>query len=176
MSWLNPNNWFSNSGGGMEDDFSADDYPGYAGLGRGEVRETVFDGGPAKTTTFGSWYDLDQGNPSGSYNWGGGPGVTGNNWANAFKAASSWNSSKGKNTPGYVSPYGMLKTPSPGVTKLGGSSIAYDPTASWWGKHQIYHHPQEQGGGGFLNKALAIGSHFAPPGVSTAMKVGSMLV
>ena len=68
-------------------------------------------------------------------------------WSDAFRAADKWNQGqKGGYTPGYMSG-GSFNWPSQGVTKVGANSHLVDPTASWWGKHQIYHHPQKQGGG-----------------------------
>ncbi len=69
-------------------------------------------------------------------------------WSDAFRAADNWNQGqKGGYTPGYMSG-GSFNWPTKGVTKVGANSHLVDPTASWWGKHQIYHHPQKQGGGG----------------------------
>ena len=160
MSWWNPSNWFNNRGGG-----GIGDHEREMMNDRGMIQETVFDGGPDTTTTFDSWKDYESGNPSGSYNWGGGPGVTGNNWANAFKAASSWNRSKGRSTPGYVNPWGMFTNPSQGVTKIGGSSVLVNPLPNW-GKYQIINHPQEKGGGigGAIGTGLGyfVGNAIAP--------------
>lgn len=86
-------------------------------------------------------------NPAGVYDNNDNDGGYKTSWSDAFRAADKWNQGqKGGYTPGYMSG-GSFNWPSQGVTKVGANSHLVDPTASWWGKHQIYHHPQKQGGG-----------------------------
>jgi len=139
MSWWNPSNWFNNRGAGGMSDGANEEF-----FDKGGWKETVIDGGPSITTTYNSMRDYDNNNPSGSYNWGGGYKSS---WSDAFRAADKWNQGqKGGYRPGYMSG-GSFNWPTKGVTKVGANSHLVDPTASWWGKHQIYHHPQKQGGG-----------------------------
>ena len=183
MGW-NP---FNRGGGGMEDDFSADDYPGYAGLGRGEIRETVFDGGPDTTTTYDNWAKYDAGQPSGSYNWGDGYKSS---WSDAFRSADQWNKAKqgGYNYPGYMS--GGPNWPNKGSTKLGNNiwsggtrignnSTLVDPTASWWNNYQIQHHPQKQGSGigGMIGSiaGTALGATMGPLGAKIGGSIGGSI-
>tara|TARA_R100000152_G_C6761655_1_gene185832 strand:- start:936 stop:1469 length:534 start_codon:yes stop_codon:yes gene_type:complete len=140
MSWWNPSNWFNNRGGG-----GIGDHEREMMNDRGMIQETVIGGGgPDTTTTYDNWAKYDAGQPSGSYNWGDGYRSS---WSDAFRSADRWNKSrKDGYIPGYMSG-GSFNWPTKGVTKVGANSHLVDPTASWWGKHQIYHHPQKQGGG-----------------------------
>jgi len=158
-----------NRGGGMDDGASEEFFD------RGGVRETVFDGGPDTTTTYDSWAKYDAGQPSGSYNWGGGyQGGMANNWAKAYDVAKNYNSKKNAYTPGYVSG-GSFGWPSKGVTPLSASTKLVQPFPDFGKNYQIYNPPQKQGGG-FLGTAMKIGSYFAPPGVREGLAIGSQFV
>ena len=104
-------------------------------------------------------------------------------WSDAFRAADKWNQGqkRGYNFPGYMS-QGPMNWPTAGVTKVGANSKLVDPTASWWNKYQVYHHPQKQGGGigGMIGiiAGAALGNVVAPGiggkiGASIGGSVGS---
>ena len=88
-------------------------------------------------------------------------------WSDAFRAADKWNQGQkgGYNYPGYMSK-GPMNWPTSGATKVGNNSTIYDPTASWWNKYQIQHHPQKQGSGigGMIGSiaGAALGNVVAP--------------
>ena len=175
MSWWNPNNWFNNrGGGGMEDDFSADDYPGYGHLKGGGI--STWDSDSDKTTTYDNWAKYDAGQPSGSWV---GDGGYKTSWSDAFRSADRWNKSrKDGYIPGYMSG-GSFNWPTKGVTKVGANSHIVDPSASWWGKHQIYHHPQKQGGGigGMIGNIVGTvaGSTMGPLGAKIGGSIGGSI-
>ena len=164
MGW-NPFSWFNNRGGGMDD-------------GGGGV--STWDSDSDKTTTYDNWSKYDAGQPSGSWV---GDGGYKTSWSDAFRAADKWNQGqKGDyNYPGYMSK-GPMNWPTSGVTKVGANSTLVDPTASWWNKYQIQHHPQKQGSGigGMIGSiaGAALGNVVAPGiggkiGASIGGSVGS---
>ena len=172
MGW-NPFSWFNNRGGGGMDDGASEAF-----FDRGGVRETVIGGdGPDITTTYNSMRDYDNNNPSGSYNWGGGYKSS---WSDAFRSADQWNKAKqgGYNFPGYMSK-GPMNWPTAGVTKVGANSTLVDPTASWWNKYQIQHHPQKQGSGigGMIGSiaGTALGATMGPLGAKIGGSIGGSI-
>lgn len=170
MGW-NPFKWFNNrSQGGMSDGDAEEFY------GSGGVTETIIGGDePERTTTYGSWKDYDQGNPSGSYNWGSGKSQWGNIF-NALEKSNSWKNRK-EDTPGYLQ-QGPRLSAGGGATKLSSGKHMIQPfgPASGWGNYQMYHHPQQQGGGlgGIIGTVAGAALGSVVPGVGTALgaKIG----
>tara|TARA_R100001082_G_C4342872_1_gene150948 strand:+ start:231 stop:680 length:450 start_codon:yes stop_codon:yes gene_type:complete len=99
-------------------------------------------------------------------------------WADAFKVADKWNQgNKGGYMPGYMSK-GPMNWPTPGVTKIGANSVAWDPTVNWWNKYQVSHAPVDNSPSG-LSKALGIGGSLVGlvnPAAGVAMKAGAQFV
>tara|TARA_R100000458_G_C8159553_1_gene164174 strand:- start:189 stop:695 length:507 start_codon:yes stop_codon:yes gene_type:complete len=168
MGW-NPFKWFNNrSQGGMSDGDREEFYDTNPG---GVV---TWDSDSDTDTTYDTWKDYDEGNPSGSYSYGGGKSQWGNIF-NALEKSNSWKNRK-EDTPGYLQ-RGPRLSAGGGATKLSSGKHMIQPfgPASGWGNYQMYHHPQKQGGG-FLGTAMKIGSFFAPPGVREGLQIGSQLV
>jgi len=172
MGW-NPFSWFNNRGGGGMDDGQAEEFYGGGGV-------STWDSDSDKTTTYDNWSKYDAGQPSGSWV---GDGGYKTSWSDAFRSADQWNKAKqgGYNFPGYMSK-GPMNWPTAGVTKVGANSTLVDPTASWWNKYQIQHHPQKQGSGigGMIGSiaGAALGNVVAPGiggkiGASIGGSVGS---
>jgi len=173
-------NWnpFNRGGGGMEDDFSSDDYPNYGHLSGGGV--STWDSDSDKTTTYDNWAKYDAGQPSGS--WFGDSGYQGGmsgSWAQAFNNAQKWNRNRGVDRPGYLSPSvsipgAMGQKLSPGKTII----QPYGP-ASEWGKYQMYNHAQKSGGGigGMVGSIVGTvaGSTLGPLGAKIGGTVGGSI-
>ena len=166
MSW-NPLKWFSNRNDDMGSDYereiAADRNPN-------EVREWTTDGD--ETTVYDSWKDYDAGNPS--YSYGGGKSQWGNIF-NALEKSNSWKNKK--DTPGYLQ-QGPRLSAGGGATKLSSGKHMIQPfgPASGWGNYQMYHHPQQQGGGlgGIIGTVAGAALGSVVPGVGTALgaKIG----
>ena len=168
MSW-NPFKWFNNrSQGGMSDGDREEFYDTNPG---GVV---TWDSDSDTDTTYNTWKDYDEGNPSGSYSYGGGK----SQWGNIFNALEKSNSWKNrKDTPGYLQ-QGPRLSAGGGATKLSSGKHMIQPfgPASGWGNYQMYHHPQQQGGGlgGVIGTVAGAALGSVVPGVGTALgaKIG----
>lgn len=168
MSW-SPTNWFNNRVGGMDDGASENFFD------MGGVRETVFDGGPDTTTTYDNWAKYEAGQPSGSYNWGGGgfSGGFSKNFNNALNFLKSYPGGREKEEDDPYKPINLGGAGGGRTQALEGSHSMYIPGAPI---ATVIPAQQSSGGGGFLGGALKLGGMLMPGPVGTAMKVGSMFV